>query len=148
MTEINYPPSGKDGGSAAEIAALRTTDPGFGWQDGKAFSTQPSGSPQLRLFLDCVSRICQNSFSHKWQVAPTPRSSSQSEPPRGPSGTHTAGYGGGRIGKYMCSNLGALWALRAQFPSTADSGGSKGGRKAGLVLQRNCIPVCPSKLVM
>lgn len=86
-SESKYSPSGQVGGSLAEIATPGVTAPGFDWRSSKASFTQPSGRPQLRLFLDCGSRICQNSSSHKWRMAPTPRSSSQSESLGGPSGT-------------------------------------------------------------
>lgn len=157
----------------AEIAAPGITDPGFGWRDSKAFSTRPSGSPQLRLFLDLIFRICQNSFSPQMAngLLP-PRSSSQSEPPRGPSGTT---LGGGRRRKRWHKHvfkLGAfcqeaLRALRTGFGGigsrdfgerqergrssssghTRQTAGGKMGAKAGLVSRRNWILVCSSKLM-
>lgn len=109
LSESKCSPSGKDGGSLAEIATPGVTALGFDWRDSKASSTHPSGSPQLRLFLDCGSRICQNSSSHKWQMAPTPRSSSQSESLSGPSGT-TLRLRRRKHGQHICSG----WALSAK----------------------------------
>lgn len=119
LSESKCSPSGKDGGLLAEIATPRVTALGFDWRDSKAFSTQPSGSPQLRLFLDCGSRICQNSFSHKWQMAPTPRSSSQSESLRGPSGTMLRLWRRKR-GQHICSGW-ALPAKKHSLPSETHS---------------------------
>lgn len=156
----------------AEIAAPGITDPGFGWRDSKAFSTRPSGSPQLRLFLDLIFRICQNSFSPQMAngLLP-PRSSANLSLPVAPPAPHLEGGGGGNVGTNVFK-LGAfcqeaLRALRTGFGGigsrdfgerqergrssssghTRQTAGGKMGAKAGLVSRRNWILVCSSKLM-